>query len=202
MITASFLDTKKKEMDNKIELPNGFKMVKPSVFEEENIDFDTVLQEHIKAMQNREGYTIPLGEDKYFLQKGNGNYGISKALHNYNYIVLDDKNHYAGYINILRTNANGKNVELEIGIDPKLQHKGLGTSVINRFYEELFSVGVASVTSSVFSFNNPSMKLHEKVAELNGIRLESYYVNGKLWDMNFYSKVNNNIKENKEERHL
>ena len=115
---------------------------------------------------------------------------------NYSYVVLDNNDSYAGYINILRSNANGKNVEVEIGIDPTLQHNGLGTTVINKFYDELFSTGVASVTSAVFEFNNPSIKLHEKVAELNGIRLESYYVNGKLWDMNFYSKVNSAIEEN------
>ena len=64
---------------------------------------------------------------------------------------------------------------------------------MNAFYDELFSMGVASVTSSVFSFNEPSIRLHEKVAMLNGIRLESYYVNGKLWDMSIYSKVNSSI---------
>ncbi len=126
---------------------------------------------------------------------------MSKAFMNYSYIVLDDCNNYAGYINVLRTNANGKNIEVEIGIDPTLQHKGLGTMVINTFYDELFSIGAASVTSSVFEFNNPSIKLHEKVAELSGIRLESYYVNGKLWDMNIYSKVNNVI-EGQNERHI
>ena len=194
-ISTSLLDTEKKELSEKIELGNGFKMIKPSSFEKENIDSNKVLAGHIKAMQNRDGFAIPLGEDKYFLQKGNGNYGISKAFMNYSYIVLDDRNDYAGYINILRSNANGKNVEVEIGIDPTLQHNGLGTAVINKFYDELFSTGVASVTSAVFEFNNPSIKLHEKVAELNGIRLESYYVNGKLWDMNFYSKINNVIEE-------
>ena len=194
-ISTSLLDTEKKELSEKIELGNGFKMIKPSSFKKENIDSNRVLAGHIKAMQNRDGFAIPLGEDKYFLQKGNGNYGISKAFMNYSYIVLDDRNDYAGYINILRSNANGKNVEVEIGIDPTLQHNGLGTAVINKFYDELFSTGVASVTSAVFEFNNPSIKLHEKVAELNGIRLESYYVNGKLWDMNFYSKINNVIEE-------
>ena len=37
------------------------------------------------------------------------------------------------------------------------------------------------------------IKLYEKVAELNGIRLELYYINQNLWDMNFYSKVNSAI---------
>jgi len=112
---------------------------------------------------------------------------------NYSYILVDDKKDYCGYINILRNNAENKNAEIEIGISPKLQQKGLGTQVINKFYEELFSIGYASVTSAVFDFNNPSIKLHEKVAELNGIRLESYYINGKMWNMNFYSKINESI---------
>lgn len=194
-ISLSSLSTEKKELREKIDLGNGFKMVSPKSFDKENIDSNKVLQDHIKAMQNRSGFTIPLGEDKYFLQKGNGNYGISKALMNYSYVVLDEKNNYSGYINILRSNADGKNVEIEIGIDPKLQHNGLGTVVINKFYDELFSIGVASVTSVVFEFNNPSIKLNEKVAHLRGIRLESYYINGKLWDMNYYSKTNGAISE-------
>ena len=201
-ILLSTLDTEKKELSEKIELNNGFKMVRPDVFEKEGIDFNKIIQGHINAMQERKKFTIPLGEDKYFLQRGNGNYGISKALMNYSYVVIDDKNNYAGYINILRSNANGKNVEVEIGIDPKLQHNGLGTTVINNFYDELFSTGVASVTSAVFEFNNPSKKLHEKVAQLNGVRLESYYVNGRLWDMNFYSKVNNDLEKNNGSRHI
>lgn len=201
-ISLSSLDTDKKELSEKIDLSNGFKMISPKSFEKESIDSSKVLQDHIKAMQNRDGFTIPLGEDKYFLQKGNGNYGISKALMNYSYVVLDESNNYSGYINILRSNADGKNAEVEIGIDPKLQHKGLGTIVINRFYDELFSTGVASVTSAVFEFNNPSIKLHEKVSELNGIRLESYYVNGKLWNMNLYSKTNSMIEESSNGKHI
>jgi len=194
-ISLSKLDTEKKELAEKIELDNGYKMISPKAFEKENIDSNVILNSHIKAMQNRDNFTIPLGEDKYILQKGNENYGITKAFNNYSYIILDEKNNYSGYINIFRSNANGKNIEIEVGIDPSIQRKGLGTIVVNRFYEELFSIGVATVTSAVFEFNNPSIKLHEKVAQLNGIRLESYYINGKLWNMNFYSKVNNNIEE-------
>ncbi len=194
-ISLSILDTEKKEMDEIVELENGFKMVSPKAFEKAGVDTNKVLQSHIMAMQNRDDFTIPLGEDKYILQKGNGNYGISKALMNFSYVVLDENKDYAGYVNILRTNANGKNVEIEIGIDPKMQHKGLGTSAISKFYDELFSTGVASVTSSVFDFNVPSIRLHEKVAELKGIRLESYYINGRLWDMNIYSKASNIAEE-------
>ena len=195
-ISLDTLNTDKKELSEKIILDNGYKMISPKILDKENIDYNNILNSHIKAMQNRDNFTIPLGEDKYILQKGNENYGITKAFNNYSYIILDENNNYSGYINIFRSNANGKNIEIEVGINPSIQRKGLGTIVVNRFYDELFSIGVATVTSAVFEFNNPSIKLHEKVAQLNGIRLESYYVNGQLWNMNFYSKVNNTIEEN------
>lgn len=201
-VSLSLLDTEKKEMSKQIELDNGFKLVSPKAFGDMSIDSAKILEDHVKAMQNREGFSIPLGEDKYILQKGNENYGIVKAIMNYSYVILDENNNYSGYANILRNNASGKNAEIEIGIAPKLQHKGLGTMVINRFYDELFSIGYASVTGAVFEFNNSSLKLFEKVAKLNGIRLEAYYINGKLWDMHFYSKTSDLIQEESNSRHI
>lgn len=201
-ISLSELDTEKTEMSEIVDLENGYKLVSPKAFEKMDIDSSKVLDGHISAIQERQGFAIPLGEDKYILQKGNGNYGLSKALMNYDYIILNDKNDYSGYINVLRNNANKKNAEIEIGIDPKLQHNGLGKIVINKFYDELFSIGYASITSAVFSFNNPSLRLHDKVAQLNGIRLESYYINGKLFDMNFYSKINEVIQEESNGKHI
>lgn len=184
---------KDKELDKVIDLNNGYKLVSPKAFEEENIDVNKIIEEHLKAMQNRDRFTIPLGEDKYFIQRGNDRYGIEKAVKNYTYVILDDDNNYTGFINILRTNADNKNVEIELAVKPDLQGKGIAKTALNRFYEELFKTGVASITSSVFEFNNRSIALHEKVAELNGIRLESYYINGRLWDMNIYSKVNEEL---------
>lgn len=189
-LDISSLKTDKEELSSVIDLGNGYRLVSPKYFEEENINSDDIIASHIIAMQNRDKFSIPLGEDKYILQKGNGNYGISKMVMNYSYVLVNENNKYSGYINILRKNANNTNAEIEIGISPNLQNQGLGKIVANTFYEELFSVGYASVTSAVFEFNNPSIKLHEKVAELNGIRLESYFINGRLWNMNFYSKVN------------
>ena len=193
-IPISLINTNKKEMNLKIELPNGYKMISPKLIKKENIDFNKLVEQHIRIMQDRDNFAIPIGEDKYFLQKGSEKYGIIKALNNYNYLLLDDKNNYVGYINTLRENADGKNVEIEIGISPNLHHNGLGTLVATKFYDELFSIGVASVSSTVFEFNIPSIKLHEKLAKLNGIRLESYYINGRLWNMNYYSKTNSKIK--------
>lgn len=183
----------KDETSRIIEFPNGYRAIVPSEFEKEKISLNEVVKDHIKAMQHREDFTMPLGEDKYFIQEGNGKYGMSKAVANYSYVLFDENNHYSGYINILRTNAENKNAELEIGIKPDMQNKGLGTMLLNSFYNELFSVGYASVTSTIFEFNKPSLKLHEKVAEFNGSRIDCYYINGKLWDMNFYTKVNPEI---------
>lgn len=186
------VDTNKEkdEMSKIIEFPNGYKAIVPTEFEKENISLNEVVKDHISAMQHREDFTMPLGEDKYFIQEGNGKYGMSKAVANYSYVLFDENKDYSGYINILRTNADNKNAEIEIGIKPDIQNKGLGTMLLNGFYNELFSIGYASVTSAIFDFNKPSLKLHEKVAEFNGSRIESYYINGKLWDMNFYTKVN------------
>lgn len=189
-VEISLLETEKKELTPMIVLPNGYRLVSPKAFLEKQIDFEKVLTGHSMAMQERKRFTIPLGEDKYFLQKYHGEDNLSDALKNYSYILLDKDDNYSGFINILRTNANEKNAEIEMGIAPHNQRKGLGTTVINQFYDELFSIGYASVTSAVFEFNTPSNKLNEKVADFNGIRLDSYYINGRLWDMNFYTKTN------------
>jgi len=194
----SDFDTDKDKMSDVIELYDGYRLVTPKFLKDSDIDVSKIIDGHVLAMQERDKFTIPLGEDKYMLQKGNDRYGISKAVNNYNYILIDEKDNYAGYVNILRTNASGKNAEIEIGIDPMAQKRGLGTLVLNSFYDELFSVGFASVTSSVFEFNEPSKRLHQKVAQLNGVRLDSYYINGKLWDMNIYTKVNNIVDDVKE----
>ena len=69
-------------------------------------------------MKNREEFAIPLGEDKYIM--------------NYSYILLDNFNNYCGYVSILR--ANCFNAEIEIGIVPSLQRRGIGTKVISKFY--------------------------------------------------------------------
>lgn len=173
-----------------VAMDDGYRLVSPRVFESENVDITKVVKGHIEAMQNRDRFSIPLGEDKYFIQEGNGRYGMSKTLANYSYVLLNPNNDYSGYVNILRTNASGKNAEIELGITPGSQKTGLGTKLINNFYEEMFDQGYASVTSSVFDFNVPSLKLHEKVANFNGTRIDSYYINGKLWDMHYFTKVN------------
>ncbi len=186
-----------KEEKEVLDLNNGYRAISPRAFGKENIDLKETVKSHINALQHREDFASPLGEDKYFIQEGNGKYGISKALANYSYVLFDSNNNYAGYINILRENANHKNAEIEIGIKPEIQHMGLGKELLNSFYNELFRRGYASVTSAIFEFNKPSLKLHEKVAEFNGTRIDSYFINGRLWDMNFYSKVNPELESSK-----
>ena len=189
-ISESYFKTEKKVIDPLVNIGNGYKLVSPRIFDDMGINKDEIVNSHISALQNRDEFSIPLGEDKFIIQKGNGSYGVSRCLMNFSYILLDKNNNYAGYINILRNNANRNNAEIEIGIKPGLQGNGLGRKVLEEFYNQLFSIGYASVTSAVFSFNEPSLKLHEKVAKLDGIRVDSYYINDRLWDMSFYSKTN------------
>ena len=47
-----------------------------------------------------------------------------------------------------------------------------------------------SVTSAVFDFNTKSKGLNEKFSKFDGKRIGAYYINGKLWDMNYYTKIN------------
>ena len=188
--------TEKKEIDSVVDIGGGYKLISPLVFDELGINKDVIINAHNDALKNRDNFSIPLGEDKFIIQKGDGSYGTSKSVKNFNYVLLDSNNNYAGYINILRGNANKKNAEIEIGIKPGLQNLGLGKRALNAFYEQLFSIGYASVTSAVFSFNEPSLRLHDKVAKLDGVRIESYYINDRLWDMSFYSKVND-LSDNK-----
>lgn len=169
-----------------IDLGNGYIAMNSSMFEDNNVDIKDVVKSHISAMQNREKFTIPLGEDKYFIQEGNGKYGMSRAVQNFSYIILDENMKYVGYTNILR--ANAKNAEIEMALSPEFQSRGIGSSMRRKFYEELFDKGYMSVTSQVFDFNKKSNGLNEKLAKFSGKRIGAYYINGKLWDMNIYTK--------------
>ena len=169
-----------------IDLGNGYIAMNSSMFEDNNVDIKDVVKSHISAMQNRDKYSIPLGEDKYFIQEGNGKYGMSRAVQNFSYIILDENMKYVGYTNILR--ANAKNAEIEMALSPDFQSMGIGSSMLRNFYEELFDKGYMSVTSQVFDFNKKSNGLSEKLAKFNGKRIGAYYINGKLWDMNIYTK--------------
>ena len=183
-------DTEITELDEIMELNDAFIAVSPKVFEKRNIDPQKIVKGHIEALQHRPNFSIPLGEDKYMLQEGNGKYGISKAISNYEYIILDRNLEYCGIAGILR--RNGKNAEIEVALKPTLQHQGLGKIITEEFYKQLFKHGYMSATSAVFDFNNPSNKLITKLANYNGTRIESYYINGKLCDMHFYTKENEN----------
>ena len=188
----------KSELKNRIKLDDNYTLVRPNSFTEEGIDLEHIIDGHIEAMQDREHFTIPLGEDKYFLQRGNDKYGITKSVSNFSYVIVDNLGNYVGYVNILR--SEGRHVEIEIGVSPKVQAKGIGRKSLEAFYKELFRVGYASITSCVFNFNTPSIKLHDKVAEFNGVRIESYYANNKLWDMNYYTAVNPTLGDNTKSR--
>lgn len=177
-----------KEFNSVINLGNGYIAMSPKVFEERNIDLTKIVGSHIDAMQERDKFTIPLGDDKFIIQEGNGKYGISKAVNNYTYIILDENMNYVGFTNILRENA--LNAEVEMALKPEYQSRGIGSSMRKKFYEELFRNGYMSVTSAVFDFNTKSKGLNEKFSKFDGKRIGAYYINGKLWDMNYYTKIN------------
>ena len=195
-VNKSIFDTDKEEMDETIELDNGYKMLKPELTKDMFLAgsstpwFEEILQDFSKAMSNRDRFTIPLGDDKYFPQVGNDKYGLYKALMNYNYIILDKDNKFSGFINILRGDSAKKHCEIEIGVVPEKQGEGIGTMALNAFYDQLFSIGYASVTSKVFNFNDRSNNLFTSNSEYNGRRIQSYYVNGNIYDMNVYTKLN------------
>ena len=193
-IKESVFDTDKKELDYVIYIDNEYKLVSPLIFSELGIDFNDIINSHADAFFNRDSFTIPLGKDKYIFQKGNDNYGFCNILKKYDYFILDKNNRYVGFANRIGKFANNRNAEIELGIRPELQNKGLGEKVLNAFYEQLFSIGYASISSTVFSFNNASIKLHDKLSSFNGVRLQSYYANNQLYDMHFYTKVNGKAK--------
>ncbi len=176
-----------KKLNEILYLKNGYIAVSPIILEEKfYVNIADIVKEHIKALQQRENFSIPLGEDKYFIQEGNGMYGISKMVQNFSYVLLNKGLKYIGYCNILR--GNKKSVVIDIAIVPEFQRIGLGSMLLEAFYTELLKKGYMAITSYVFDFNEVSKKMHGKYARYVGTRKKSYYINGKFWDINIYVK--------------
>ncbi len=173
-----------KELNEVLFLKNGYIASSPNFLREKFLAY--IVNEHIKALQQRERFSIPLGEDKYFIQEGNGRYGISKMVRNFSYVLLNENLKYMGYCNILR--GNKKSIVIDIAIVPEFQRMGLGSMLLEAFYTELLNAGYMSVTSYVFDFNEASNKLHKKYAKYVGTRNNGYYINGKFWNINVYVK--------------
>lgn len=189
ILTNSF-ETDKKNMNEEINNKNGFKLITPKLLLEQNDElFNKSLKKYTEAMQNDNVFTKPLGEDKYLLQLGNQYYGLTKMFNNYEYLVISDDNEFIGFTGILRNNFN-RNADIEIGIVPDFQSKGYGSLVVDTFIKELYSVGFASVTAQIFDFNKKSLNMFNKFSQYSGIRLESYYINGKLYDMHYMTIIN------------
>ena len=192
----NFFDTDKKEMDPIINFDCGYRLISPKVFRRNRVGINRVIDGQAEALQDADKYAIPLGDYKYIIQKGNGKFGVSKAVLNYDYVMLNSENEFVGYANRLRTNASNKNAEIEAAIISELQRNGLGKQMLNSYYKQLFSIGYASVTSSIFDFNTGSLIAHEHLGCIrNGERIESYFVNGKPWNMIIYTKVNDKLEQ-------
>lgn len=196
-VDKSIFDAKRDEMSDIILLGDGYSMVRPSIMDKASNPtlFEDSLQKLSNAMSDRNRFSIPLGDDKFFPQVGNEKYGLYKALNNYSYIILDQNNMFAGFINILRQDSQKKHCEIEIAIIPEKQNQGIGKKATEEFYKELFELGYVSVTTKVFDFNKKSKALSDKISQFNGRRLESYYTNGRLWDMNIYTKLNPRVEK-------
>ena len=178
---------KKLPLDDVLFSDSNYRAVSPQYLTGNEKNINDFVWGYIEALQNRENLSIPLGEDKYFIQEGNGKYGASKQFLNFDYIVLDKNNNFVGYCNRLGT--DGRNARIDIAISPKYQNMGIGTKLLSCYYDELFRAGYLSVTSYVFDFNEASKKLHDKLATHVGTRKNSYYSYGRLWDMNIYVKT-------------
>ena len=166
-------------------IDNEYTAISPKELKQLNISLESIVKGHIDALQDREHFSIPLGEDKYIIQEGNGNYGISKLVKNLSYVLINSKNEYCGFINIM--NERGRNAVLELAIKPSLQNKGIGTKLLEKAIEVLLSNGYYAVSSYVFAFNVASNKIHKKLEKYHGKRSKSYYINGVFWDMNLYA---------------
>lgn len=178
-------DLKPIKLSKLFKIDEEYTAISPKAFKDLNISIESIVKEHIKALQNREHFSIPLDEDKYIIQEGNGNYGISKLVKNYSYVLVNSKNEYCGFINIM--NERERNAVLEIGIKPSLQNKGLGTKLLDKAIDVLLSNGYYAVSSYVFSFNIASNKIFKKLTKYHGKRSKAYYINGEFWDMNLYA---------------
>lgn len=168
-----------------IKIDDEYTAISPKAFKEYSISLEKMVKGHIKALQNRDTFSIPLDQDKYFIQEGNGNYGISKLVSNFTYVLVNNNLEYCGYVNILRQQS--RHAVIEIAIKPSLQNKGIGTKLLDKFIRELLSDGYYGVSSYVFEFNKGSNKIHQKLTKFCGKRSKAYYINGKFWDMNLYA---------------
>lgn len=187
----NFFDTEKKLMDPVVKYYNDYRLVSPKVFRSNRISINKVVDGQARALQDADNYAISLGDYKYIIQKGNRRFGVTSAVRGYDYVLLNSQKEFIGYINILRNNAHNKNAEIELAIIPEAQGQGLGSMILKTFCEQLFSIGYASVTSSIFEFNIGSETIHKNNGfDLSGTRIESYYVNNRPWNMNIYTKVN------------
>ena len=178
-------DLKPINLPSVIQIDKDYRAISPKAFKDNNISLEKVVKEHISALQDREHFSIPLDEDKYIIQEGNGTYGISKLVKNFTYVLVNNSNEYCGYINVM--NERGRNAVLELAIKPSLQNKGLGTKLLDKTIEVLLDNGYYAVSSYVFDFNIASNKIHKKLTRYRGKRSKSYYINGVFWDMNLYA---------------
>lgn len=180
---------------NKVHLFNGFKLLNPDLLMLCDIDINYIVDSHINALKDRFNFAIPIGEDNYIYNRGNENEGIYKKVLEFDYVILDSKNNYCGFIKDMKKAPESRTAEIAIGIVPKYQGIGLGKDALENYYDQLFSQGYVSISSIVYDFNEKSKRLHDKLAQFNGVRIESNMAFGRLYDSNYYTAINPKVKE-------
>lgn len=164
-----------------IKLDENYRLISPYSSE---FDDEKVLKGYIEAMRDRFYFAEPAGECGYILQKGDNSYGLTKALNDFDYVIVGKENNFVGYIDVKKRDIYGRAIYTSIAIAPKYQNKGIGTVAYSAFLEELFKRGVASVTSFVPANNIPAIKLYEKCAKPVGKVKNNYE------ELIVYSSVN------------
>lgn len=191
-VARSIFKTENTEMQEMIPLYNNYKMYRTDILVEDSREENPLLQSSIcglaLAMSDRRKFTIPLGRDKYFPTLKDEDYGLDNFMRKTSYIVLNGNNEFAGFLNIL--NSECEHCEIEVAVIPEEQEEGLGKEISEIFCQELFKIGYASITARVLDFNVRGNLLFNRIATPNGKRIQSYYTNGKLCDMNIYTKLN------------
>lgn len=118
-------------------------------------------------------------------------YRLNKKLDNKNgfdYFILNKNGEPIGYVDRLHVDDKNLKTDVEINIfDKASRNKGYGSLAYQTYINILRQIGYVSIGSVVFSFNKPSIKLHESL-KFNeyALRNESYFALGKLQDMHYY----------------
>ncbi len=190
VVSNDVLLPKKEEFSEILMVDENYRLISPKSFAKYNIDVYKLARQYGKCLEDRENLTKTLGADKFIPQIGNEKYGLVKTISNSTYVLVNRDNNFAGFVNRLRDDKENGNIEVEAALDPNIHSRGIGTKMAMAFNDEMFKMGYTGITGGVFSFNDKSLNLNRRLGSFNGVRIESYYINGKYFDMDYFTTVN------------